>query len=94
MFLKAVADSAPPLSNHSMFLIDLSRNKSFFFIINLVTKAPGFNIAKKLSNLLCNHEFLNSSQHFVCFSLPKETRIAMQFNDFCLYYRKIVVKNK
>ena len=31
----------------------------FFYISNLVTKAPGLNLDKKLSNLLNNGETLN-----------------------------------
>ena len=32
---------------------------TFFFISNLVAKAPGFNLGKKLGNLLSNREALN-----------------------------------
>ena len=32
---------------------------TFFYISNLVAKAAGLNLGKKLSNLLSNHEALN-----------------------------------
>ena len=41
---------------------------------NLVNKALGLNLGKKLSNLLSNREALN-----------QKPCIAMQCNDLCLY---------
>ena len=66
-----------------------------FYISTLVTKGPGLNLGKKLSNLLSNREALNEQPTFyIFFALPKEICIAIQCNDFCLYYWGKVVKKK
>ena len=46
-----------------------------FFISNLIVKPPDLNLGQKLSNLSATVKPWISSQHFLYFSLPKETGI-------------------
>ena len=59
---------------------------TFFYISNLVAKAPGLNLGKKLTNLLSNREALKiSRQHFVYF-FPSQKRLLLQCNAMTFVY--------